>query len=361
MPVRYGIIGFGTIGYERIALEGFACDRTRFKPLEEVKLLGVCTNHTDRSDLARKLGLKWYSGADELLADPDIDAVYIGTNNLSHVPLALRALAAGKHVLSEKPLCSSLEQGRALEAALKQTQKSFAINHMMVYNQYNVKAKQLVAQRALGDVNDACFHMEFAYGFAPREAASWQCSDPLEMGGPIGDVGSHCFYMAEFILDSRIQALAAVYYPKTLDLGCEEGAYIKCRLENGITCSIKVAFNEPRGGENSTVSNLGFEIYGTEAVLRSYGTMFQLSGHSEEPIPLRLELDRFSRQETISVSENPIPNIYQEAILRHARSIAQGQPLDASEALANLKLCLAAHESARSGGKWIPIDPDPAP
>lgn len=354
-PVKYGIIGFGTIAYERIALEGFACDRTRFAPLDEVQLVGVCTNRSDRSALARELGLIWYDSADELLANPEIDAVYIGTNNRSHVPMALKALAAGKHVLSEKPLCPTLEQAQQLEAALKTTGKSFAVNHMMVYNKFNIKAKQLVADGALGVVDDGCFHMEFAYGFTDQEAASWQCSDPGELGGPIGDVGSHCFYMAEFILGSRIREVAAVYYPKTLPIRCEQGAYVKCRLENGLTCSVKVAFNEPRGGLGGALSNLGFEVYGSEAVLRSYGSLFQLSGYSDEPVIIRLELDRFTNVEPICLDDCPTPNIYQEAILRHARSIVSGRPLDATEAIDNLKICLAAHDSARAGGNWVEV------
>ena len=354
--VKYALIGFGGIAENRIAKEGFACDKARFHDLPaEYELIGACDVNAERRSAAEALGLEWYSDSRSLLADPRIDAVYIATNNITHAPLATAALEAGKHVLLEKPLASSVADAEAVTALAASKGLSLGVDHMMVNNKLNRYTREIVSSGKLGAVNDSCFHMEFAYGFTPDEAATWRCSNVSELGGPIGDVASHCFYMAEYIFGKNINALAAVYYPKTLGIEAEDGAYIRFKIGGELAGSVRVAFSELRGGLGGTLSNLGFEIYGSEAVLRSYGSMFQLSGYPDEPVPMRLEIDRFSSQEKITLHDQPTPNIYQEMIRRHAISIIEGKPLDGSEGLRNVKLCFAAHQSAQAGGVWVDI------
>ena len=355
--VKYALIGFGGIAENRIAKEGFACDKTRFTVSPaEYELLGACDVNPARRETAESLGLRWYSDVDAVLADPEIDAVYIATNNTTHAPLAGKALRAGKHALLEKPLAPTVADAESISKLAVEKGLSLGVDHMMVHNKLNRFARELVAQRKLGVVNDSCFHMEFSYGFTPEEAATWRCANVSELGGPIGDVASHCFYMAEFIFGKKIDALAAVYYPKTLGIEAEDGAYIRFKMDGALAGSVRVAFSELRGGLGGTLSNLGYELYGSDAVLRSFGSMFQLSGYSDEPVPMRLELDRFSSQETITLADEPTPNIYQEMIRCHALSIIEKRPLDGSDGLRNVRLCYAAHQSAQSGGKWIELN-----
>lgn len=351
--IKYAIIGFGGIAENRLAKEGFACDRTRFSALKKAKLVGVTDLNQARREAAEALGLKWYASADEVLADPEIDAVFVATNNLTHAEIALAAMRAGKHVIVEKPIATTVEDAEKLVAAARKTGRSLAVDHMMVYNAYNKLAKKTIASGRLGKVNDCCFHMEFSYGSTPEEAATWRCASVAEMGGPIGDVASHCMYMAEFMFDSRIVSLACVYLPKTMAIKAENGAYIKFTMANGVNGSAKAAFSENRGGLGGTLSNLGYEIYGSDAVLRGYAVLFQLSGYADEPVKIRLELDKFTAQKSLKPAK--IKNIYQEVINHHAESILNGKPLSGGDALHNLKLCYAAHKSAQNNGALIEV------
>lgn len=352
--IKYGLVGFGGIAENRIAKEGFACDKSRFSPLKKAQLVAATDLNPARKAAAEALGLKWYSSLEEMLADKEIQAVFIATNNASHVAIALQSLKAGKHVISEKPMATnSADALKVLEMAKKQ-KLSFAVDHMMVYNAWNIKAADLVQKGKLGKVNDSCFHMEFAYGYDPAEAATWRCSKIEEMGGPIGDVASHCFYVAEFIFGKKITKIAAVYLPKLMKIKAEDGAYVRYIFEDGTQGSAKVAFSEFRGGLGGTLSNLGFEIYGDKAALRSYGTMFQLSGHEGEPLKMRLELDKFTGT-TESIVPAKFKNIYQSLIEDHADSILKGTPLCGCDARHNLLLCEAAHKSAQNNGKLIEV------
>lgn len=78
---------------------------------------------------------------------------------------------------------------------------------------------------------------------------------PAELGGPLGDVGSHCLYMAEHLTGSRIRSLACTYLPATLSLAVENGAFVQFETAGGVQGSARVAFNQPRGGPRGTLGN----------------------------------------------------------------------------------------------------------
>jgi predicted dehydrogenase len=147
--------------------------------------------------------------------------------------------------------------------------------------------------------------------------------------------------------------IAAAYHPKKLDIAVENGAFINFKMKNGKTGSASVSFASPRGGAVGTLSNLGYEIYGSEAVCRAYGTMFQFSGYDDEPVKLRLEIDKGKDQESIYL-ENPT-NVYAEILREHAESILAKKAGNAKSGIHSMKLLLAVHKSAQNSGKIITI------
>jgi predicted dehydrogenase len=344
--INYVLIGFGGIAENKIAKEGFALDSERFEPLAGIKLVGATDINPARREVAEQMGLKWYDSVDAVLADETIQAVFIATNNSSHATIALQAIAAGKHCLIEKPLATTLADAEAVKKLASEQGVCVSVDHMMICNAYNIKARELLINGSLGEVNDLVLHMEFLYGSTPEEAASWRCANPTELGGPIGDVASHCFYMAEFLGNSEIASMSCRYQAEKLDIKVENGANIQFTLKNGLTGTILVSFAEPRGGMIGTLSNLGYEIYGSKAICRSYGTMFQFSGYDDEPIKIRLDIDNGKNVETISIA-NPA-NIYQGVILEHANAIRAGKAGSVAGGCHNLELIMEAHQLAGS-------------
>lgn len=352
--IRYALIGLGAIAENRIIKEGFAFDRSRFsESLPNAELVGATDRDQGRKETVSSFGLKWFSSSDEVFESKDIDAVIVATDNSSHASLAQKALESGKHCLVEKPMATALEDALSMKRLAQKHKLSLSVDHMMTRNVFNIAARDLRKKKRIGTVNDICLHMEMLYGSTPTEAASWRCAKPENMGGPVADIGSHCFYMAEFLLQSGITSVSCVYYPETLSINVENGAYVKFETENGMSGSIRVAFNEPRGGLMSSLSNLGYEVYGSEGVLRTYATLFQLSGHKDEPAKLRLDIEDVKKLQEHPVTE--VKNIYQSVIAEHAQSIISGEADDGSEGAHNLRLILAAHDSAAQNGKkvWI--------
>lgn len=349
--IRYAIIGFGGIAENRIAKEGFGVDENRFAGHSQAELIGVTDKDPARKDAAAKLGLRWYDSVENVLGDPQVEAVFVATDNRSHAPIAEEAIKAGKHCLIEKPMATTLEDARRLQQLSRRRRISLAVDHMMTKNAYNQRAKDLIDKGTIGQVNDIVLHMEFCYGSTPQEATSWRCADPRQVGGPIGDVGSHCLYMAEFLLGCEIKSLGCAYTPRTLDIAVENGAFVQFRMKNETQGTARVAFNQPRGGLANTLTNLGYEVYGADGVIRGYATLFQLSGHPGEPVEVRLEVERSGVTERIRIDN--VSNIYQAVIAGHAQSILNDSPLDATDALHNLKLILACYESADKEGYAI--------
>ena len=87
---------------------------------------------------------KSYNDYDRMLADPDIDAVIIATADAFHVPASLRALAAGKHVLCEKPVGVTLEESLELKAAVEKSGKVFQVGHMKRFDAGLQAAKSFI-------------------------------------------------------------------------------------------------------------------------------------------------------------------------------------------------------------------------
>ena len=172
--IKYALIGFGGVAKNRVVKEGFGLDAERVGRPNHAELVGATDVNPARQNVAEQLGLKWYASTDILLADPDIQAVFIATNNRSHAPLATAALEAGKHVLVDKPLAINSNEAKQLIELAKTRNLSLSVDHMMAKNVLNRKARDMVCGGQLGTVNDACFHIEFAYGYDPAEAATWQ-------------------------------------------------------------------------------------------------------------------------------------------------------------------------------------------
>jgi predicted dehydrogenase len=350
--VRYALIGYGGIAENRIAREGFGLDASRFSPLPEAELVAVTDLDVSRKAAAERWGLHWRDSAEDIFRDGAIDAVFIATNNASHFALGMRALETGKHVILEKPAATTLDHAGKLAETAEKKSLSLAVDHMMTANAYNRKARQLVETGVLGRIGDICLHMEFLYGATPEEAGTWRCDKPEELGGPIGDVGSHCLYMAEFLSGESVRTIRAVFAPKKLDIRVEDGALIRFETEN-LGGTVRVSFADRRGNLENTFLNLGYEIYGDKKVLRAYGTLFQLSGHPEEPVALRLELEDGRGTDIVRLDRTE--NMYRRVVTGHARSIIENKRLTGYDAVHNLRLVLAAYDSARDGGRPISI------
>lgn len=152
---------------------------------------------------------KAYSSADELFADDSIDVVHICTPNTTHAPLALAAIAAGKHVICEKPLATSVEDATALVEAAAAAGVTATVP--FVYR-FHPMVREARARVARGDVG-TLLSIQGAYlqdWLLAQADNNWRVDTGL--GGPsraFADIGSHLCDLIEFVTGDRIARLAA--------------------------------------------------------------------------------------------------------------------------------------------------------
>jgi predicted dehydrogenase len=187
MAVKWGIMS--TAHINRLFLAG-----ARQSP--EVEVVAVASRDGEAARrYAREHGIdRGHEGYDALLADPEVDVVYISLPNSLHLEWAVRALEAGKHVLCEKPLGRrAVEVGAAFDVAEREGRllmEAFMYRH----NPQTRRLAELVAAGAVGRVR----MIRAAFSFAARDEANIRLRAGLD-GGALMDVGCYCVSAARLI------------------------------------------------------------------------------------------------------------------------------------------------------------------
>lgn len=189
MKVRWGILSTARIGVVKVI------------PAIQQSNLGVVTAIASRSvmkarEAAEKLGIpKAYGSYEELLRDPDVDAIYNPLPNHLHVPWSLKALDAGKHVLCEKPVAMDAAEGQSLlEAAAKFPHLKIMEAFMYRFHPQWVKAKSLVDEGRIGALKT--IHAFFSYHNI--DPANIRNKSDIG-GGGLMDIGCYCISLSRFM------------------------------------------------------------------------------------------------------------------------------------------------------------------
>src|SRR5580693_5999959 len=145
----------------------------------------------------------------EVLRDPAIGAVHICTPNAQHFPMAKDALNAGKHVLCEKPLAISVEEGQELVSLAKKQGLRNCVCHNL---RYYPMVQQMRAMREAGDLGEILVVQgTYSQDWLLYET-DWNWRVETKAGGPsrcMADIGSHWFDMAEHLTGLRVTTLCA--------------------------------------------------------------------------------------------------------------------------------------------------------
>lgn len=200
--LRAGIIGTGFIGtvHNRAARRAGAS-----------RVVIADVSEEAAAAAAQRLGADLgYSSADALLADPEVDVVHICTPNHLHADLAARALAAGKHVICEKPLATDVEAAMRLATL---AQGSGLVTGVPFVYRYYPTAREIRGRVGRGDAGSLhLLHGSYLQDWlAQRTDTNWRV-DPA-LGGAsraFGDIGIHWCDLAEFLTGHRIARLSAV-------------------------------------------------------------------------------------------------------------------------------------------------------
>jgi predicted dehydrogenase len=166
--------------------------------------------------------IRVHSDYDALLADPAIDAVYIPLPNTLHVDWTLRALAAGKHVLCEKPVAMAADQIDALIEARDRSGLMVAEAYMIVHHPRWQKVRSLLAEGAVGELR----HVDAAFSFPLADPGNIR-NRPEVGGGSLRDIGVYTMGSVRFATGQEPETVAAEIDWQN---GIDETAHVRARF-----------------------------------------------------------------------------------------------------------------------------------
>jgi predicted dehydrogenase len=206
----FAVVGLGHIA-ERAVLPAFLhSKKTRLVAL-------VSGNEKKASRLAEKFGAPDYYTYDDFalcLSHPQVQAVYVSTANALHAEFSERAAAAGKHVLCEKPLATSVEDARRIIAACRATGVRLMVAYRKYFEPASVALKKLVSSGKLGRLK--LLHSAFTILLpAGRKSPAWHLDGKLSGGGSLMDVGVYCVNTSRWLTGR--EPTEAMAYAWTVD------------------------------------------------------------------------------------------------------------------------------------------------
>ncbi|MBQ7369706.1 MAG: Gfo/Idh/MocA family oxidoreductase [Clostridia bacterium] len=217
--------------------------------------------------VGKKYGVPYFTTEEEMLKKIDCDAVYIGTPVTCHFDQAQTALAFGKHVFVEKPIAFNAKAGAELVQAFKKAGKQLTVGYMMKYHNLHEKAKFLIKNGEIGQVNSVRAQFTCWYPDIPN---AWRQKKSLGGGGAIMDLGVHCIELLEYLLDDEIESVKAFYSTRTFSYEVEDGGVIVFKTRSGVLGHIDVNFNIP-----DLASESKLELYGSKGYIICKGTLGQ--------------------------------------------------------------------------------------
>jgi predicted dehydrogenase len=263
---KIGIIGCGKIAQVRHIPE--YVDNRNAKLVAYYDL-----NNARAQEMAKKYGGKAYDSYAELLNVADIDAVSVCTANSSHAEITIAALKAGKHVLCEKPMATTLEDCEEMVKTAKDTGRFLMMGHNQRLAKAHIKAKELIKKGVIGDI--VSFRTTFGHGGPETWSVDpgkdvWFFDKNKAAMGVMADLGIHKTDLLHFLTGQTVVETTAQLV--TVDkrdasgslIGVDDNAICVYRLSGGALGTMAVSWTFYGAEDNSTI------LYGTKGIMRIY-------------------------------------------------------------------------------------------
>jgi len=305
--IRWGVLGVANIAVKKVIP---AMQKGRF-----CQITAIASRDADRAhQAATQLGIpKSYGSYHELLAAPEIQAVYIPLPNHLHVPLSIKAAEAGKHVLCEKPLSLTAEEAKSLIAVRNKTRVKIGEAFMVRTHPQWLRARELVRSGAIGELRS----IVSVFTYFNRDPKNIR-NVPETGGGGVMDIGCYPITMARFLYEREPVRVAAMIdrdpemntdrlSSALLDFGAGCHAVFTCStqlvpfqrmqiLGTKARIDMEIPYNIPNDRPSRIFIDDGTELGGRKARIEEFATVDQYT----------IQGDAFSRA-ILDNTEVPVP------------------------------------------------------
>lgn len=349
-PIRAGVVGIGWAGQQHMAA---------YDAAPGVELVAIAGMEDDvRAELAATYGIEaTYRDWESMVARGDLDVISVAVPTFLHAPIAIGALRAGAHVLSEKPIARTGEEGQAMVDAARETGRVLEVV-------FNHRRRGDIEAIAAAVEDGTIGHPYHARAMWLRRAGipalgSWFTNAEMSGGGPLVDLGVHVLDWTLHIMgEPRVTAVSAVTHAELGPRGLggavggaksgadsayevEDLASALLRLEGGGSIMLETSWATHR----ATPDEFGITLYGTEG-----GADLKVEGYAPSGDLTIFTGDGEDAIDTpITAPEGRGHGAVVERFLDHVRDEASWPQHDGSVGLSRARIVDACYASARLG------------
>ncbi len=326
-----GTLGWAVVGASTIAAE-WMIDAIRAQGDSDV--VTVMSSSAERGEaFARRHAIaRSCDSIDALLADPDVDIVYVGTSNELHLKHTLAAAGAGRHVLCEKPLALTLDDARRMVRACAAAGVQLGTNHHLRNAATHEAIRTAVREGRIGTPLAArVFHAVHL----PDHLRTWRVGGAGAGGGVIMDITVHDADTLRFILDDEPQHVVAQAQNSGMAAPpLEDAVMAVVRFRGGVIAQLHDAFTIAHAGT-------GLEVHGSE------GSVIARDVMTQQPVGTVVLRDA-TGESTLPVTH---VNLYERSARRFNDAVkGRGSPAATGhDGVRSLALALAVREAAARG------------
>lgn len=327
--LKAGIVGLGRLGYTH-------AQDLMFK-IPEVELVAACSVVPEELDRVKDWGIELFSDYSTMIKEAPIDAVFIISPSALHPEQIIEALNAGKHVFSEKPLGTTLEDCiKVEEECNKHPELKFQLGFMRRFDPSYEEAKAKVDSGTYGKPfmikttsNDPLETIEGFLKFAPQS------------GGPWLDMSVHDVDLAMWYFGEEVESVYAIgggfLHPELEEFGCADNACALIKFKNGNIAQMHVGYSAPNGYQVET------EILMPEGNLRI------------SAVPAKDRIEIYGREGVLVECDPSWPARFSEAFLREKQHFVncvlndETPSVGAADGTRTTRVALALTEAFESG------------
>ena len=265
--VNFGVIGAGGIAFRK-TIPGML-------KAKNCKLVAVMDPVNIDKIAAEFQVFRAYAGEKELLADPDVQAVYIASPVNCHARQIKMAAEAGKHVLCEKPLCLNLKQAKEAVEACRRNKVFLQEGYMMKFHGAHRKIRELVEEGRLGKI---VYMRAQLSGWYPTIEGAWRQNPKTGGGGALMDMATHLYDLLEYFA-GPVRRVVALTGHLVHDYRTEDASTTLLEFKSGAHASVDCFWSIP-----DEASRTRLEIYGSQGAIYTEGTVGQSVGGKMEGI-----------------------------------------------------------------------------
>ena len=257
--LRIGMIGMGFIADWH--WKGFSQN-------PDAAITGMChmffgneTQKAEEMELLKKrcaeLGIQAYESFEAMVADPEMDALIIGSINPYHYPQIKVAIENGKHIMVEKPVVTDFDQLDEIRKLSEEKGVKIFPAHNFVYREAIRRAKEIIESGKLGQIIHSSFMV--AHTISEAHSKGWRSIKALGTGGTLIDSGHHLIYQALYLLGKpeKLQSFTSKIVLKNME--CEDTAQVSLLYPDGSMAVVMQSWTSDHAGLIN-----GIRIFGTE-------------------------------------------------------------------------------------------------